>query len=56
MRRRADVVVTDHCGLGFAGEVAARGLVEGPAAGGAVTRAVRGRVGAGVAGYGRLAT
>lgn len=56
VRRRADVVVTDHCGLGFAGEVAARGLVEGPAAGGAVTRAVRGRVGAGVAGYGRLTT
>lgn len=37
VRRRADVVVTDHRGLGFAGEVAARGLVEGPAAGGAVT-------------------
>lgn len=54
--RCADVVVTDHRGLGFAGEVAARGLVERSAAGGAVTRAVRRRVGASVAGYGRLAT
>lgn len=56
MRRCAVVVVTDHCGLGFAGEAAARGLVEGSAAGGAVTGAVRGRVSPGVAGYGRLSS
>lgn len=51
-----DVVITDHCGLGFTGEMAARGLVERTAAGRAVTRAVRGRVGPSVAGYGRLPT
>lgn len=56
VRRCADVVIADHRGLGFAGEVAARGLVERSAARGAVTRAVRRRVGASVAGYGRLPT
>lgn len=56
VRRCADVVVTHHRGLGFTGQVAARGLVERSAASGAVARAVRGRVGPSVAGYGRLPT
>lgn len=55
-RRRADVVAADHGGLGVAGEVAARGLVEGSAAGGPVAAAVGGRVGPRVAGYGRLSS
>lgn len=54
VRRRDDVVVADHGGLGLAGEVAARRLMQGSAAGGSVTRALRRRVGAGIAGYGRL--
>lgn len=56
VRRCASVAIADHGGLGFAGEVAACGLVERAAAGGAVTRAVRGRVGPSVARYGRLPT
>lgn len=52
----ADVVITDHCGLGFTGEVAACGLVERPAARGAVARAVRRRVSSSIAGYRRLPT
>lgn len=52
----ADVVITDHCGLGFTGEVAARGLVERPAARRAVARAVCRRVSSSITGYRWLPT
>lgn len=50
------MVVTHHGGLRFAGQAASGRLVERAGAGRAGAAAVRGRVGARVAGDGRLPT
>lgn len=56
MRGCPDVVTAHHCGLGLAGQVAARGLVKRATPRSTVARAVGGGICSSVAGYRRLPT